>query len=341
MIKKVVIIALSLILFVTSMAYAESGAVKTIEAPQSLTVEVKEQADGYPYFQLKIQVPASVKALNEAAPETGSDLFYEIEYKIGNGSWEMAGSAHFSTGSTIDMDPLDMGLGGDIDIKANVYHFRVRFGYYSIADYDEYGNAIAAEPVYSPYSNTASTAIEAYQKKYEDASSWAVTELDRAAEYGFITDKIRDRMNAPITREELCEVIMKMYEKIIGEANYSNVNAFSDTTNPEIYKAYELGIVKGVGNGRFAPKDLTNREQVAAMMYRAVGAINPNADFSTEGAEKFSDEGLISSWALESVRFMNKNGLIKGSNGYVDPKGTTTREQAVLIVLRTYEKYNK
>jgi len=38
---------------------------------------------------------------------------------------------------------------------------------------------------------------------------------------------------------------------------------------------------------------------------------------------------------------MSKNGLIKGSNGYMDPKGTTTREQAVLIVLRTYEKYNK
>jgi hypothetical protein len=57
------------------------------------------------------------------------------------------------------------------------------------------------------------------------------------------------------------------------------------------------------------------------------------------GAEKFSDENLISSYALESVKFMSKHGLIKGSNGYVNPKGTTTREQAVLIVYRTYEMY--
>lgn len=341
MTKKMLALVLCLIMAVTYVTYAEAASVNNIEAPQNLTVEIIEQEDGYPYFRLTMQVPASVEALFEKTPETGSDLFYEVEYKVGNGSWEMAGFSHFTTGSVIDLYPLDVGLNGDIDIKANAYYFRVRFGYYTIVGTDEYGNNLAGDPIHSDYSNIASTAIETYQKKYENASDWAVTELDKAAEYGFITDKIRDRMNAPITREELCEVIMKMYEKIIGEATYTNTNAFSDTSNPEIYKAYELGIVYGVGNGRFAPKDLTNREQVAAMMYRAVKAINPDADFTTEGAEKFHDENLISSWALESVKFMNKNGLIKGNNGYVDPKGTTTREQAVLIVLRTYEKFKK
>jgi len=332
--KRFLITALCLIIFISSLTYA-AAAVETVEAPKNLTVEVKTEASGYPYFRLNMQIPASVQALHERAYETNSDLFFEVEYKVGSGSWEMAGAAHITTGPTIDMDPVDMGLNGEIDIKANVYHFRVRFVYYSVAGFDEYGNALAAEPVYSAYSNIASTAIEAYKS----ASDWAIPELNKAAEYGFITDKIKDKMNAPITREELCEVIMKMYEKIIGEAKYSDLSAFSDTTNPEIYKAYELGIVNGIGNGKFAPKDLTNREQVATMMYRAVKAINPNADFSTAGAEKFLDESEISSWALEAVKFMNKNGLIKGSDGYMDPKGTTTREQAVLIIVRTYEKY--
>lgn len=339
--KRIIAMMLSLIMVVPSMVFAKSIVAEDIEAPQNLSVEIKTQEDGYPYFRLSMKVPASVEALNETAPENEADLFYEVECKIGNGSWELAGAAHFSTGPFIDMNPEDMGIDADIDIKANVYQFRVRFSYYSSASIDEYGNHIAAEPVHSPFSNIASTAIAAYQKTYEGASAWAVTELDRAAEYGFITEKISGKMNAPITREELCEVIMKMYEKIIGEASYSDISAFSDTKNPEIYKAYELGIVNGVGNGRFAPKDLTNREQVASMMHRAVKAINPGADFNTTGAEKFADEKLISSWALESVKFMSKNALIKGSNGHVDPKGTTTREQAVLIVLRTYEKYSK
>ena len=31
----------------------------------------------------------------------------------------------------------------------------------------------------------------------------------------------------------------------------------------------------------------------------------------------------------------------KVGDGRVDPKGTTTREQAVIMVVRTYEKYEK
>lgn len=339
MIKRMIATIICLTMVMTNANAA--AAVNTVDAPTSLAVEVKTSEDGYPYFQLNMQVPPSVISLNENISEENAELFYEVEFKAGNGNWEQAGGVHFDVGPVIEMNPLDMGMDADIDIKANVYQFRVRFGYYSSAGSDEYGNNIAAEPMYSAFSNVATTAIAAYQKSYEGASSWAVTELDRAAEYGFITEKISGNMNGPITREELSEVIMRMYEKIIGEASYAEVSIFSDTSNPEILKAYGLGIVNGVGNGKFAPKTLTNREQVAAMMQRAVMAINPSADFSTAGAEKFADEKLISSWALEPVKFMNKNALLKGSNGYVDPKGTTTREQAVLIVLRTYEKYNK
>ncbi|HYE83177.1 MAG TPA: S-layer homology domain-containing protein [Clostridia bacterium] len=339
--RRTIAMILCMIMVVTGMVYAEPTDVKAIEAPANLTVELKTEDDGYPYFQLKVQVTESVKVLAEIITEDEANLFYEVECKVGNGGWEPTGAAHFNLGPVIDMNPKDMGIDADIDIKANVYEFRVRLGYYSSLGTDADGNSIAAEPVYSPYSNIASIGIEAYQKTYEGASAWATTELDKAAEYGFITEKISGKMSAPITREELCEVIMKMYEKIIGEANYSDLNAFTDTQNPEIYKAYELGITNGVGNGKYAPKDLTNREQVASMMHRAVKAINPGADFSTAGAEKFTDEKLISSWALESVKFMSKNGFIKGSNGYVDPKVTTTREQAVLIILRTYEKYGK
>ena len=51
-----------------------------------------------------------------------------------------------------------------------------------------------------------------YIPKYKNASTWAVAELDKVAEYGFITDNIKDKMNGPITREEFCEVAIKLYE---------------------------------------------------------------------------------------------------------------------------------
>jgi hypothetical protein len=38
---------------------------------------------------------------------------------------------------------------------------------------------------------------------------------------------------------------------------------------------------------------------------------------------------------------MNHNGLLKGNGGKVDPKGITTREQAVLIAVRAYERFTR
>ena len=178
---------------------------------------------------------------------------------------------------------------------------------------------------------------------YKEASFWAVPELDKASEYGFITDKIKDKMNASITREEFTEIAVKLYEKYTGEpAHYSDMSAFVDTKNPEVFKAYELKIVNGTDIQRrlFSPDQLTNREQVAVMMFRAVNAIMPGTDFSTEEADKFTDEKDISGWALESVRFMIKNGFLKGGDGKISPKGTCTREMAVLIATRVYEKYS-
>lgn len=178
--------------------------------------------------------------------------------------------------------------------------------------------------------------------RYKEASPWAVQELDKAAEYGFITDKIKDKMNASITREEFAEIAVKLYEKCAGKsAPYSDMSAFVDTRNPEIFKAYNLKIVNGTDIQRrlFSPNRLTNREQVAAMMFRTVNAFMPDADYSAYEIEKFPDKKDISDWALDSVRFMIRNGFLKGGDGKISPKDTCTREMAVLIATRVYEKY--
>jgi len=326
----------------TNIAYA-SSVYENTPAPENLTAELASFSDGSPYFKISFDIPASIKDLvNKEYQDNEAGAFYsiEFEYKIGDKNWYAGGNA-FSAEAWQDakLTPEDMGIDGNIDIKANTYNIRAKFVCNTFTVNAD-GVRMAGSSYHSPYSNVFSIGTAAFQK-YKNASTWAETELDKAAEYGFITDRIKDKMNGPITREEFCEVVIKLYEKKMGNAAiYSNMNAFTDTKNPEIFKAYELGIVNGVGGNKFAPNDLVNREQVAAMMHRAVKTINPAADFSTTGVEKFADEHLISSWALESLKFMNKNGFIKGvGDNRVDPKGTTTREQAVIMVLRTYEAY--
>jgi len=118
------------------------------------------------------------------------------------------------------------------------------------------------------------------------------------------------------------------------------MSAFTDTTNPEIFKAYNHKIVNGVGNNKFAPNNLITREQMAAMVTNALRSVLPGADFSTAGVTPFADQQKISGWALESVKFANKNSIMRATAaGFIDPQGTTTREQAVIMILRTYQKY--
>jgi hypothetical protein len=328
--KKVYFIAFIFVLFIASALYVKSAEPFVIEPPVNLMAEsVTDDDTGGTNIILMFTTPESVKQLGEQSLMEGDFLYYEIEYKTSGSDWEPVGQVHFSVGEMLVITDSDQSL----DIANKLYSFRVRFAYH----FQQSNGSFS--PRYSLYSNVAHAGNRSAIGVYQNASPWAVQELDRALEYGLITDKIRAEMNAPITREEFCEVIMALVENMAGKVVVNDKGIFTDTNNPQVYKANKLGIVNGVGNNRFDPQALTNREQVAVMIYRAIKAMLPYADFSTDGADSFSDEKDISEWAYEAVMFMNKNDLLKGSNGKADPKGVTTREQAVLMVVRTYEKF--
>ncbi|NLB78785.1 MAG: S-layer homology domain-containing protein [Clostridiaceae bacterium] len=300
----------------------------SLEAPQNLKGELLTDKDGRPYFALNWDIPASISEGNKAVK-----ISHNIDWKVGNGTWasetKNMNEYHAGSGLLTNKDtcnPLNKGGIGEVDIQANVYYFRAYFIY----TYD-------GVTVKSPYSNVFSIGTPSFT-----ASAWAVNDIKKANDYGLVTEKLDAAdPKGPITREEFSEIAIRLYEKVTGKAaTYDNLTEFSDTKNPEIYKAFKLEIVKGIGGGKFAPDELVTREQIAAMMQRAVKAMKPDADQSTDGAEAFKDEKDISKWALDSVKFMSKQGLLKGANGKFGPKDSTTREQGIVIVVRTYDKYS-
>lgn len=329
--KRIYFIAFIFVLYLSTALAVHAAEPYVIESPVSLSAEQVTDGDtGNTGILLAFTAPESVKLLGEKSLAEGDSLYYEVECRVAGYDWEPIGQVHFTEGEKIVIADSEHSL----DTAKNLYSFRVRFAYYF-----QQGDG-SFFPHYSLYSNIAHLGNRSALGAYHNASSWAIQELDRALEYSLITDKIRNEINAPITREEFCEVIMALYENMADKVVCDDTGVFSDTNNPQVYKAYKLGIVNGVGNNRFDPDALTNREQVAAMIHRAIKAMLPYADFSTDGADSFSDEKAISDWAYEPVMFMNKNGLLKGSKGKVEPKGVTTREQAVLMVVRTYEKFS-
>lgn len=181
----------------------------------------------------------------------------------------------------------------------------------------------------------------------EGLSGWAAPEVNKAKDENLVTDKVMAEFPKDITREEFCELAVLLYEKMTGKkAEPASVNPFSDTTNPEILKAYNLKIVGGVGEGKFAPNNKVTRQEISVMLLRTLQAVMPNVAVKAEFKDKFHDESDIAPWALEAVKFMNGNGVLNGSasgdgGSYILPNGNTTREQAILLVLRVYNAFYK
>ena len=174
------------------------------------------------------------------------------------------------------------------------------------------------------------------------ASAWAVIEIEQAIAHGLTTDGILSDFRKNITRREFCEISVKLYEKLSGRTAVPvSANPFTDTSNAEILKAYNLGIVKGVSPDRFAPDQSITRQEICVMLMRALKAAIPSLNTEAAHSTVFADENQIAQWAIDAVRYMNSKGIMKGvGSNMINPLGNTTREQAIILVKRTYEVFN-
>ncbi len=341
-------------------ALSKSDYIK-LEAPTNLKVDLMEDSEGVPYFRLTLDVPKSVKDLNQKILEDSHELEginiaeveVHFEYKYADYDWNQGPSRYWNT-STYLADFLENGYFEyhpfdsstkyeEIDIKSETYYFRARFN--TLWGHE---GGWMNNNVYSDYSNIVEIGNPSY---WSTASDWARPELQKAEDEGLIPEILKGAdMTKPITREEFAEVALLMYQKASGiTGTPAAPNPFTDTQNPQILKAYQLGIVKGTSATTFAPKTLINREQVAAMLVRTIKLIAPNADYSTAGAPTFTDQADISGWALNDCLYIAKLGIIKGSDGKFMPRAVTqaqaaagyantSREQALAMSVRTVER---
>ena len=186
---------------------------------------------------------------------------------------------------------------------------------------------------------------------YSGASDWAVPELNKAEGYGLIPEVLdRADVSEPINRAEFAAVSVRLYEALSGSEAQTGEDPFTDTDDEEVLKAYALGITGGVTADTFEPDTLLSREQAATMLAR-VYKVYTGKDISSSPQKLFADDEDISRWARDSVYFMAENGIILGmENNIFAPRNitpeqeasgyaNTTREQAVIIAERMYERF--
>ena len=95
-----------------------------------------------------------------------------------------------------------------------------------------------------------------------------------------------------------------------------------------VSKAAALGLVNGDENGCFRPEDKITREDIACIIYRALGA-------DGEYEASFTDKDDISGYAENAVFAMKALGIVSGyPDGSFLPKQHAARAEAAAFVYR-------
>ena len=97
--------------------------------------------------------------------------------------------------------------------------------------------------------------------------------------------------------------------------------------------AKRLGISQGVGDNMYAPgKDIT-RQEMFTLLYNALKVIArlPQGD-SGKTLMDFSDASEIAPWAEEAMGHLVESGIVAGSEGRLNPAGTTTRAEMAQVL---------
>ncbi len=179
------------------------------------------------------------------------------------------------------------------------------------------------------------------QSTSSDCSAWARESIEKAIALELVPENLQSNYTQNITRAEFCRLAVQTYAAKTGyEVDTTLVSPFDDADDYYITTAYNLHIVSGMGDNKFAPDKEITRQEAAVMLFNLADLLNVENSFDGEG--KFSDEEYISLWAHSPVYAITaiKSGDTKvmagTGNGKFSPWMNYTREQAISTMYRLY-----
>jgi len=175
------------------------------------------------------------------------------------------------------------------------------------------------------------------------ASHWAMNDILTMASRG-VTNGFPDGTFAPeakVTRAEFAALLVRSVDRPLTKPEtpkFKDVPTWAWYYQP-IETAASLGLVKGYGDGTFAPNARISRVEMATMIIRAMGLLRKEpALASGESAQllsPFADAGTIPTWATESAAKAVKSGIVAGRTPTsFQPLGEATRAESVVMLKR-------
>lgn len=174
-------------------------------------------------------------------------------------------------------------------------------------------------------------------------SSWFAPYYKEMQELGILPSSFTSGdLTATITRGEMCELAVVAFEKATGNVidELERTDYFTDTTDKNILKAYEYGIVSGYPDGSFQPGKTLTRQEFFKIIQNFCEAAAYTSTRSKD-LSAFADAGSIGSWAREAAQLCVSNAFVDGtktgSSYYLRPTAGASRQEAMVMFLRAYK----
>ncbi|MGE5579022.1 MAG: S-layer homology domain-containing protein [Bacillota bacterium] len=165
---------------------------------------------------------------------------------------------------------------------------------------------------------------------------WSETHVLRLVSLGIVGgyEDGTFRPGAGITREEFAKMVVlaaglePVAEPELGFADDDEIQGWA---RGYVAAAVEAGIITGLPENRFGPRERVTRQQAATMIGRALG-VEAGAAGTPTG---FVDDGDIESWALAAVKLAVEKELVTGfPDNSFKPTDDVTRAQAASMLAK-------
>ena len=174
-------------------------------------------------------------------------------------------------------------------------------------------------------------------------STWFAPHYQEMQELGILPASFASGdLTATITRGEMSELAVAAFEKATGNVidELERTDYFSDTSDTNILKAYEYGIVSGYPDGTFRPNQTLTRQEFFKIIQNFCQAAAYTSTRSKD-LSSFADSGAIDSWAREAAQLCVSNSFVEGTSSgsgtYLRPTSGSSRQEAMVMFLRAYK----
>jgi len=166
--------------------------------------------------------------------------------------------------------------------------------------------------------------------------AWAEDAINALAEEGIVkgTSETTFSPGNNITRADFAILLVRAFGLSSDDTeNFADVLE-TDYFARELAIARNTGLVGGIGDNKYAPRENITRQDMMVIVYRALAAFEKIEKRNDTQVVPYEDFDSVSDYAKEAVSTLISAGLVNGKNGEIAPTDYTTRAEVAVLIKR-------